>query len=170
MKRLALLLLALALPPAIYFSTLAARRAEQQKRADTELRNVSMHLEQARAAQGKLSQFHEEAARLGQELVKLRVILPPVMQIDDVRATTEGKASANSVRLTKFAARALKPLPDFQQQSIEAEVVGSAEGTSAFFRDIASASRIIDVTHVTLRPDPAGWRADFVMTAYALPD
>ncbi len=170
MRPLGLLLLALALPPAVYYNTLGARRAEQWERNHSELRALTTRLEQAQAAHRKLSQFHEEVTRLGEELVKLRVILPPVMQIEDVRAITEAEAGANGVRMTKFETGGLKPASTLQQQAVEAEVIGSAEGTSQFFRDIANTSRIIDVTDVTLRPDPGGWRTNFVMTAYAMPD
>ena len=69
---------------------------------------------------------------------------------------------------------AVEPRPpasgEFQQQSVVAELIGSAERTSAFMREIQNAARIIDVSSVTLQNDPAGWRTDFVMTCYALPD
>lgn len=170
MKRFFILLLALAVPPAVYFPTLGARNDARMRAAESEIRDLTIKIEQARAAQRKLPQFHEEKDRLGQELIKLRVILPPAMQTDALRGTVESHAAAGSVRLTRFEPRPARPLFEVQQQSIEAEVVGSAERTSQFFRDLSNDSRIMNVTSVTLRPDPAGWRTDFVLTAYALPD
>ena len=162
MKHVILLLVAVALPPVAYYNTLGAQRTKQIETDSLKLKELTVRVEQARAAKNKLSQFHDEAARLGEELAKLRTILPPAMDIDGIRALAEEKAAASGVRLTKFAVR--------ENQSIDTQVVGTAVATSDFFSDIASASRIIDVTYVTLRKDPDGWRTDFVMTSYAMPD
>jgi Tfp pilus assembly protein PilO len=159
--RILAIILALALPPAIYFPTLNAQHDAEIKRADSEIRELDMRIEQAHAVQRKTAQFHAEVSRLDEELAKLRRILPPAASIDEVRALTEERAAAHGVRVTRF---------DVGSQSINAEVIGPAEATSEFFRDIANAARIIDVDYVTLRQDPAGWRTDFVMIAYALPD
>ena len=162
MKHVILLLLAVALPPVAYYNTLGAARAKQIEADSMKLRELTVRVEQARAAKNKLSQFHDESARLAEELAKLRRILPPAMDIDGIRAIAEEKAAARGVRLTKFAVR--------ENQSIDAEIIGAAKATSEFFADIASAPRVIDVTYVTLRKDPGGWRTDFVMTSYAMPD
>lgn len=162
MKHVILLLLAVALPPVAYYNTLGAQRAKQIETDSVKLKELTIRVEQARAAKNKLAQFHDESARLAEELEKLRRILPPAMDIDGIRAIAEEKAGARGVHLTKFVVR--------ENQSIDAEVVGAAMATSEFFTDIANASRIIDVTYVTLRKDPAGWRTDFVMTSYAMPD
>ena len=162
MKHVILLLLAVALPPVAYYNTLGTAHAKQIDKDSLKLKELTVRVEQAHAAKNKLSQFHEEAARLAEELVKLRTILPPAMDIDGLRAIAEEKAAARGVRLTKFAVR--------ENQSIDAEIVGAAGATSDFFSDIANAQRIIDVTYVTLRKDPGGWRTDFVMTSYAMPD
>ena len=161
-KHVILLFMCVLLPPAAYYNTLGEQRAKQIETDSMKLKELTLRVEQARAAKRKLSQFHEEAARLAEELAKLRIILPPAMDIDGIRALAEEKAAARGVRLTKFAVR--------ENQSIDAQVIGPAEATSAFFSDIANASRIIDVTYVTLRKDPGGWRTDFVMTSFAMPD
>jgi len=160
MKLLAIVL-ALAAPPAIYFPTIHARGDEQIRRADAEIRELDMRIEQAHAVQRKTPQFHEEVTRLSEELQKLRAILPPAASIDQVRSLTEARAAANGLRLTRFDAAAGR---------VTAEVIGPADALQQFFRDIANAAGIIDVDYVTLRPDPSGWRVDFVMTAYGLPD
>ena len=82
-------LLALAFPPAIYFETLGAKRDQQLQSAGVQLRDLDIHIEQARSVRRKLSQFRQELARLGEELQKLRVILPPAMAIDQVRAMSD---------------------------------------------------------------------------------
>jgi Tfp pilus assembly protein PilO len=160
MKFLAILL-ALALPPAVYFPTLRAQHDREIQSADAELHELDVRIEQAHAVQRKSAQFREETERMAVELEKLQRILPSAPSIDEVRALTEERAAAHGVRLTRF---------DAATQSITAEIIGPAEATSEFFRDIANATRIIDVDYVTLRRDAAGWRTSFVMTAYALPD
>ncbi len=155
----------LAVPPAIYFPTLGAQRNEQIKRAETEIADLDRRTEQARAAQRKLAQFHDEVQRLGDELGKLRTILPPAMDVDGIRAIVEEKAAARGVTVARFAPRPATA----REQSIDVELTGSAEATARFLRAIQNAARIFDVSHVTLRPDPAGWRTNLVMTGYAMP-
>ena len=160
MKFLAIVL-ALVAPPAIYFPTVHARHDEELKRVDAELQELDKRIEQARAAQRKTAQFHDEVAKLGEEITKLRTILPPTSSMDALRTLTQARAEAHGLRLTRFAVGT---------NSITAEVIGPADALPDFFRDIANAARIIDVEYVTLRPDPFGWRTDFVMTPYVLPD
>jgi Tfp pilus assembly protein PilO len=160
MKFLAVLL-ALALPPVIYFPALGDRReAEIGKESDT-IRQLDVKIEQARAARRKLDQFHAELARLDAENAKLRAILPPAMNIEEVRSMTEAQAAAHGVTLSAF---------EFNGKTVRASATGSASGLTEFFRDVSNAPRIIDVDYVTLHPDAAGWRTDFVMTSYALAD
>lgn len=159
--RILAFLLALALPPVVYFQTFGDQRQAAILKASAEIRELDIRIEQARSAQRKLNQFHNEVARLDEELVKLRTILPPAMNIEDVRSLTESLAAARGVRVNRFE-------PD--GKSIRASVTGSAAGLAEFFGDIQNAPRIIDVDYVTLRKDAAGWRTDFLMTSYALAD
>jgi len=160
MKFLAILL-ALALPPAIYFPTLGKQREAEIAKASEEIHEFDVRIEQGRAAQRKLDQFHEELARLDVELVKLRTILPPAMNVEELRSMTETSAAAHGVQVTAFV---------FNGKSITASATGSASGLTEFFRDLSNAPRIIDVDYVTLRKNESGWRSDFVMTSYALAD
>ena len=160
MKILAVLL-ALALPPAIYFPTLGERRDAEIKKASEDARELDVKIEQARAAQRKLDQFHEEVARLDGELAKLRTILPPKMNAGEIRALTASRAGAHGVQLRAWA---------FDGKSFLVAASGSASGLTEFFRDISNASQVIDVDYVTLHRDAAQWRVDFVMTSYALAD
>ena len=167
MKQILAILVALILPPSIYFPTVGAKRDAQRRQTELE---IDKRVEMARAAQRKLTQFHDERQRLDTELTKLRSILPPTLAVDQVRATSEEKAAANGVRLTRFEAAGVKSIERLQQQSLEAEVIGSAEAIAGFFRNVQNTARIFDVSSVTLQKDAAGWRADFILAAYALPD
>src|SRR5437762_9065592 len=99
MKFLAILL-ALALPPAIYLPTLHARHDTEIRRADAEIRELDTRIEQAYAVRRKTQQFRDETARIAVELEKLRAVLPPRSSIDAVRALTEDRAEAHGVQLT----------------------------------------------------------------------
>ena len=162
MKHVVLLLAAIALPLVVYYNTLGAQRQKQSDQDSMRLKELTVRVEQARAAQRKLAQFHEECARLAVELPKLQSILPATMDMDQIQALVQAKAEGRGVRLTRFDAD--------ENQSVTAEVIGGTEATSAFFRDLQNAERIIDVSAVTLRKDSAGWRTDFVMRSYAMTD
>lgn len=168
MKRFLIVVIALALPPAVYFPTFGAERNEQLRKAQNHLDEVDMRIEQARSAERKLPQFRAEMERLGQEIDKVNQFLPPTPAIEEIHQLTESIASDNDLRLTHFEAGAPKALSQVQEVTITAEVIGTAQGTAEFLRKIQSASKIIDVSDVTLTKDPAGWRTDFLMTTYAL--
>jgi Tfp pilus assembly protein PilO len=172
MKQLALVLIALALPPAIYFPTLATRREQQRRELERTVGDLDLHIEQARAAQRKYKQFREELQRLDVENEKLRTILPPALVIGDISATVQSYATENGVQLARFDAR--QPVAEkddaYSFVRIEVEVTGAAAATSAFLRRIANSSQIFNVDSTTMRKDPAGWRTAFVMTAYSMPE
>ena len=164
------ILLALIAPPAIYFPTLGAKRDAEIAHLDAAVRDLDMRYEQARAAQRKMTQFQEERVRLDEERTKLRNILPPTIDIDELHRFVEDRADAANVRLTKFDAAVERHMPPPDHQSIDAEILGDAAATSGFFERLANMSRIVNVTHVTMRPDRTGWRTGFVISTYALPD
>jgi Tfp pilus assembly protein PilO len=170
MKKFLVVFFALIVPPAVYFSTIGQRRQEEIAQLDGEVANVEMHLQHARAVRRRFGQFREETARLADELVKLRRILPSTMQIDDLRASVVTRAAETGVRLTKFEPGRIDTRAPLQQIFIDAEVVGDAASLPNFFVRLSNMSRVVNVSYVTLRPDPAGWRAGLVISAYALPD
>ncbi len=163
MKRFLAVLLALGIPPAVYFTTLEPKRNQRLRGAEAEIAELDKRVEQARAAERKLPQFRDEVRRLDLEIDKLRDILPTAIDLEWVRTKTEAAAERNGVRLTRFEDKAAARPPHS-----EGEVAGSAEGTAGFLRDIQNASRIIDATSLTMRKDAAGWRTGFVLTTQAL--
>ena len=167
MKFLALVA-ALALPPAVYFPTLGAHRERKVEQARQQLAELDMRIEMAKTAQRKMPQFRAEMARMEDELGRLHAMLPPEPAIDEIRTLTQAAAEENGIELTHFDPGAVKDDSPLREQTMTTEVVGSAEGTAAFLREIEKASRIIDVSNVTVTKDPAGWRTDFVMTTYAM--
>lgn len=171
MIEILLAIIFLAAPPAAYFPTLGASRAGERAAAYKAKHDLEIRIESARAAQRKLEQFHEEMQRLTGENENLRRILPPTLAVDDVEALTNSSAAANGIRMTRFEPR--KPVsgaPAYDEVEIEIEVIGTAEATAVFLRQIENAARIFHVSAVTMLRDPAGWRTSFVMTAFALAD
>ncbi|HSP17731.1 MAG TPA: type 4a pilus biogenesis protein PilO [Thermoanaerobaculia bacterium] len=169
MRQFVLILIALALPPTVYFQTLGEKRERQSRMADSAILDLDRRIEQSRAAQRKITQFHEELDRLAVENEKLRRILPPDLSVGEIRALIDANASQTGVRIARFEPR--KPVKDvYTFLSIDMEVIGNAGATSEFLRRTSDATTILNTSAMTIRKDPAGWRTDFVMTAYALPD
>ena len=152
MIRVLALIVAFAIPPAIYFPTLGAHRAERLHAAREQLAQLDI----ARTASAT-----PVVDRSGERL-------PPAPAIDEIHALTESVASDNALQLTRFEPGLATADNALQSQSVKAEVVGTAEATAAFLRKMETASKIVDVSHVTLTKDPAGWRTAFVITTYAM--
>lgn len=168
MRRLLAVVAVLLIPPAVYFPTLGAKRDQRLEQARDTLAELDMRIEMAKAAKRKMPQFQAEMERLDLELHSLHQVLPPVPAIDEIHSLTGSLADENGIKLTQFEPGPAKQDNELQEQSITAEVVGSAQGTAEFLRRIQNASKIVEVSGVTLTKDPAGWRTDFLMTTYAM--
>ncbi len=163
-------LLALIVPLAAYFPTIAIQRQEQQERADEQLHQLDQRVEQALSAQRKMQQFLEEGAHLATELEQLRVTLPPKLTTADILRTLESAATRHGVRLTRFAPRPPGQWPPLQVVSIETEAEGPSIAIETLLRELGEkpqpGQRFLAVSGVTA----AGTRTSFVVTGYALPD
>jgi Tfp pilus assembly protein PilO len=162
-------LVALALPLVAYYPVYQDREATIRT-LDKQIYELDIHIEQAKAAQRKLSQFHEEVQRLNEEVAKLRRILPPDPALNEIRDVVDQVAQASGVRIDRF-----QPRQALRKEYIEAPIDTSAEGTidalASFFDALRNKARIINVSDVTLeKASTPRWRAKFVMAAFALPD
>lgn len=168
MKALAVLL-ALILPPAAYFSTIAKQRERDQARAEQELWKLDRRVENARSAQQNMQKFLEDGAHLETELAQMRVVLPPKLSTGDILRTLEAAATRNGVTLTHFSTRPPTEAPPVQVVSVEAEAEGPQNAIEALLAEFAKpqpGQRFLTVSGIT----PSGNRTSFVLTGYALPD
>ena len=168
MKFLAVLA-ALALPLVAYYPVYQDREATIRT-LDKQISDLDMHIEQAKAAQRKLSQFHDEVQRLNEEVAKLRRILPPDPALTEIRGIVDGVARTSGVRIDRFQPRAAIS-HEYVEAPIDTEATGNLDALASFFDALRNKSRIINVSDVTLEKATAPrWRAKFVMAAFALPD
>jgi predicted RNase H-like nuclease (RuvC/YqgF family) len=89
-------LAALIVPLAAYYPV----KQEREKTIETQekqIKELDMHIEQAKAAERKLAQFHEEVQRLNEEVAKSRRILPIR------RSTKSAMSSMESPKRPAFA-------------------------------------------------------------------
>ena len=157
-------LAALALPLVAYYPVYQDREATIRT-LDKQIYELDIHIEQAKAAQRKLSQFHEEVQRLNEEVAKLRRILPPDPAVNEIRDIVEGVAEKSGIRIDRFQPRqAIRT--EYVEVPIETEAEGSIEALASFFDALHNTARIINVSNVTLERG----RAKFLMAAFALPD
>jgi Tfp pilus assembly protein PilO len=162
-------LAALIVPLAAYFPVYQDREATIES-GDKEIRELDMHIEQARAAEKKLPQFRAEFQLLNNEVTKLRRILPPDPAVNEIRDVIEKAADTSAVRLERFQPRKTSRA-DYVEAPIDTEAVGNLDALASFFDAVRNKSRIINVSDLTLqRADPGLWRAKFLMTTFALPD
>jgi len=163
------ILAALVLPLVAYYPVYQDREATIRT-LDKQIHELEMHIEQAKAAQRKLSQFHEEVQRLDVEVAKLRRILPPDPALNEIHDIVDGVSKGSGVRIDRF-----QPRQALRHEYVEVPIDGGAEGTidalASFFDAVRNKTRILNVSDLTLQKRDAGrWRATFLMTAFALPD
>ncbi|HKB80534.1 MAG TPA: type 4a pilus biogenesis protein PilO [Thermoanaerobaculia bacterium] len=168
MKALAVLI-ALAIPPAVYFTTFWKDRKQEQAQGQAELQRVDARLEAARAAQTNMSKFFEENASVTAELQQTRIVLPPTLKANDILRTLQSQITAHGVQLIRFEPRPPADAPPLQRVSVEAEVAGPPSVVRLFLHDLTETrpgERILTVSEVKDEGD----KTSFVVTGYALPD
>lgn len=161
-------LAALALPLMAYYPVYQ-NREETITTLDKQIYLLDMHIEQARAAQRKLSQFREEVQRLNEEVAKLQRILPPDPGLKEIRDVVDAAARTSSVRIDTF-----QPRQALSHEYVEVPIDTGAEGTidalASFFEALRNKTRILNISDVTLeKATPPRWRAKFLIAAFALP-
>ena len=162
-------LLALFLPLVAYYPV-NDDREKTIRQLDEQLHDLDRQIEQAQAAQRKLTQFHEEQQRLTEEVEKLRKILPPDPALNEIREVVDDQAAKSGITIDRFQPRQAKRNV-YVEVPIDTEAVGSTEALASFFDALSNKSRIIDVADVTLEKEsPDAWRAKFLMSAFALLD
>jgi len=164
------ILLALVVPPAIYFPTVEARHDREQRAADQQLARIEGRAQDARTAQQDPTGFQQDAAHLAQDIEQYRVTLPPTLATSDIFRLLEQSTGRNGLRLVRFAPRAPAKSGPLEIVSIEAETEGPPDGVAALLRDLGDrpqpGRRYLTFSGVT----SSGTHTSFVVTAYALPD
>jgi Tfp pilus assembly protein PilO len=167
--RMVAILAAIIIPLAVYFPVYQERE-KAIERADKEIRELDLRIEQAQIATRKLPEFRDEVVRLDTELAKLRRILPPDPTLNEIRDHVDAAAGASAVHIDRLQpGRATRR--DYVATNIDTEAAGKLEALEAFFYRLSVKSRIIDVSKATLLKEPGGvWRVKCAITAYSLPD
>jgi Tfp pilus assembly protein PilO len=157
-------LAALIVPLAAYYPV----KQEREKTIETQekqIKELDMHIEQAKAAERKLAQFHEEVQRLNEEVAKSRRILPPDPALNEIRDVVDGIAETSGIRIDRFQPRQVIR-HEYVEVPIDIEAEGSITAFASFFDALRNKTRIINATDVTLEKG----RARFLMTAFSVPD
>src|SRR5438128_685207 len=97
-------LAAVVLPLVAYYPVYQNREATIRS-LDAQIYEVERHIEQALAAQRKLSQFHEEVQKLNVQVATLRRILPANPTVDEIGVVVHKVAQTAGVRLSGFEPR-----------------------------------------------------------------
>ena len=162
--------LALIIPPAVYFPTAGAQHKKDQQLAEEELARLEQRVQTVRSAQQDMQTFLQDDAHLATDIEQYRVTLPPKLGTSDILRTLEAATTRNGVQLIRFAPRPATQSPPLQVVSIEAEVDGPQAAKDALLQQLGDrpqpGQRFLTVSGVT----SSGTRTSFVLTGYALPD
>lgn len=172
MKQFLILFIAFVGPLAIYLADIDPGLRAREQRLNAAIMALDTRIEQARSAQRKAPQFHEESRRLRDESEKLRRIFPTQPDFDGMRGVVLENCALTGMQLTTFepyVPRLVPPNDPYKEVFVDAEVIGPADRTAAFFRMLASDEHhIIDVSHVTMHRTRDGWQTSFLITSYVM--
>lgn len=141
--------------------------------AESQIADLDKKIEQGRAAERKLPQFRAEVARLGQELDKLRRILPSTRNTEEIIQKIKALVDQGDFGLRKLTfpkLGAAKGSDPYAEWPITISVDGRYHNLAILFNRLGNFSRIMNVESISIRALPAQVEktisADFVAKTF----
>ena len=141
--------------------------------AESQIADLDKKIEQGRAAERKLPQFRAEVARLGQELDKLRRILPSTRNTEEIIQKIKALVDQGDFGLRKLTFPKLggaKGSDPYAEWPITISVDGRYHNLAILFNRLGNFSRIMNVESITIRALPTQVEktisADFVAKTF----
>jgi type IV pilus assembly protein PilO len=141
--------------------------------AESQIADLDKKIEQGRAAERKLPQFRAEVARLGQELDKLRRILPSTRNTEEIIQKIKALVDQGDFGLRKLTFPKLggaKGTDPYAEWPITISVDGRYHNLAILFNRLGNFSRIMNVESISIRALPAQVEktiaADFVAKTF----
>jgi type IV pilus assembly protein PilO len=141
--------------------------------AESQIADLDKKIEQGRAAERKLPQFRAEVARLGQELDKLRRILPSTRNTEEIIQKIKALVDQGDFGLRKLTFPKLggaKGTDPYAEWPITISVDGRYHNLAILFNRLGNFSRIMNVESISIKALPAQVEktisADFVAKTF----
>ncbi len=99
----------------------------------------------------KLAQNKREVAELEQRLQMLKRILPDQKETPIILRSVQEMAHASNLKISKFDPQPVVPRAFYSDWPIAMEVTGSYNAVGEFFEKIGRATRIINVSNISLK-------------------
>jgi type IV pilus assembly protein PilO len=141
--------------------------------ADTQIRTLDTKIAQGLSAQRKLPQFREEVKRLGDELKKLRSILPSTRNTEEIIKRIKTLVDAGNFTLRRLTFPPLAPAQGsdpYAEWPISISVDGRYHNLATLFDHLSKFKRIINVEQISIAALPSQTErtitADFVAKTF----
>ncbi len=133
---------------------LAIPKQKEIKKQKAELRKLEDKRDEARAAAQSLPQFREEVGRLTFELVKLKRILPPKRNTQELLRKVRTLAEAGDFDLNVFKEGNEQQKEFYSEWPIDIALEGSYHNLALFFDKISRFPRILNIDKLTISATP----------------
>jgi type IV pilus assembly protein PilO len=122
----------------------------QRDALQEEIARLERSVAQGTAIENQLKRFKQELAQLEDRLAVLKSILPSEKETPSVLRSVQRMAASSNLKIDRFAPKPMVPHAFYSDWPIQIDVEGNYDGLGMFFEKISQASRIIDVTDITI--------------------
>jgi type IV pilus assembly protein PilO len=130
-----------------YLQDLVAKR----KSLEAEIAKLEVVVAQATAVENQLNEFKKELVQLEARLSTLQSILPAQKETPTVLRSVQQMAASSNLNILKFVPQPVLNHDFYSDWPITLEVEGNYNGLGTFFDKVSKATRIINVSAISVR-------------------
>jgi type IV pilus assembly protein PilO len=141
---------------------------DQIKERDTiraEIEKLELSVAQGTAIESQLKRFKQELAQLEERLEVLKSILPAQKETPEVLRSVQEMAAASNLKIHRFTPKPVIPRAFYSDWPIQIEVEGNYDGLGLFFEKVSRATRIIDVSTISIKGEKQDMSPTQTLTA-----
>jgi type IV pilus assembly protein PilO len=144
-KKIAILVVCLAIIGGIYFYSVYLPQREQLNRLDSELDKLAKELNESKMIVRDLQRFKEQVERLNLELIDALTQLPNEKEIPEILRNISSLGRESNLEFILFRPKPEEPQQFYAKVPIELTLVGNYHNIGIFFDKLSKLPRIINV-------------------------
>lgn len=123
---------------------------DEIKSLDDKIEALKIEIQKGKAIETKYAEFEREVKQLSAELEKLKKILPPKKEAQDLIRKVESLAGQSDLNVQNWQAGEVTPKEYYFEWPIQLQVNGSYHNLAKFFEKTANYRRLINVSNIRM--------------------
>jgi type IV pilus assembly protein PilO len=136
---------------AVFYTYYLKDQIKEHDAIQAQIKQLEISVAQGTAIESQLKLFKQELAQLEERLEVLKSILPAQKETPAVLRSVQQMAAASNLKIHKFTPKPVVPRAFYSDWPIQIEVEGNYDGLGLFFEKVSRATRIIDVSTISIQ-------------------